>query len=49
MIHHFSYSELPCPAIGEVQLAISFGEVLERLRFKLDVPIYLTGACQSPG
>jgi len=32
----------------ELRLATGFGEALERLRIKLDEPIYINGACQSP-
>ena len=48
MLDHFSYSELACPTTDQVRLAAGFGEALEKLRIKLDAPIYLTSACRSP-
>ena len=48
MLDHFSRSELACPTTDQVRLATSFGEALEKLRIKLDAPIYLTNACRSP-
>ena len=48
MLDHFSHSELACPTTDQVRLASGFGEALEKLRIKLDVPIYLTSACRSP-
>ena len=47
MLDNFSRSELACPTTDQVRLAISFGEALEKLRIKLDAPIYLTSACRS--
>ena len=48
MLDYFSRSELACPTTGEVRLAPGFGEALEQLRIKFDVPIYLTSTCRSP-
>ena len=48
MLDHFSHSELACPTTDQVRLASGFGEALERLRVKLDEPIYLNSACRSP-
>ena len=48
MLDHFSHSELACPTTDQVRLAAGFGEALEKLRIKLDAPIYLTSACRSP-
>ncbi|MCS5607258.1 MAG: D-Ala-D-Ala carboxypeptidase family metallohydrolase [Alphaproteobacteria bacterium] len=48
MLDHFSHSELACPTTDQVRLATGFGEALEKLRIKLDAPIYLTNACRSP-
>ena len=48
MLDHFSHSELTCPTTDQVRLAAGFGEALEKLRIKLDEPIYLTSACRSP-
>jgi hypothetical protein len=48
MLDHFSRSELACPTAGELRLATSFGEALERLRVELGEPIYLPSACRSP-
>ena len=48
MLDHFSRSELACLTTGEVRLAPGFGEALEQLRIKFDVPIYLTSTCRSP-
>ena len=48
MLDHFSRSELACPTTDQVRLATGFGEALEKLRIKLDAPIYLTSACRSP-
>ena len=48
MLDHFSRSELACPTTDHVRLAAGFGEALEKLRIKLDGPIYLTSACRSP-
>jgi hypothetical protein len=48
MFDYFSHSELACPTTGQVRLASSFGEALERLRVELGDPIYLTSACRSP-
>ena len=48
MLDHFSHSELACPTRDQARLASGFGEALERLRVKLDEPIYLTSACRSP-
>jgi len=47
MLDHFSHSELACPTTDQVRLATSFGEAVEKLRIKLDAPIYLTSACRS--
>ena len=48
MLDHFSHSELACPTTDQVRLTAGFGEALEKLRIKLDAPIYLTSACRSP-
>jgi len=48
MLDHFPCSELACPTPGEVGLATGFGEALERLRVRLDEPIYLNSDCRSP-
>jgi len=48
MLDHFWRSELACPTTDQVRLAAGFGEALEKLRIKLDEPIYLTSACRSP-
>ena len=48
MLEHFSHSELACPTTDQVRLVAGFGEALEKLRIKLDAPIYLTSACRSP-
>ena len=48
MLDHFSHSELACPTTDQVRLAAGFGEALEKLRIKLDAPIYLNSACRSP-
>ena len=48
MLDHFPSSELACPTPSEVGLATGFGEALERLRVKLDEPIYPNSACRSP-
>jgi len=48
MLNHFSHSELACPTTDQVRLAAGFGEALERLRVKLDEPIYLNSACRTP-
>jgi len=48
MLDNFSRSELACPTTDQVRLDAGFGEALEKLRIKLDGPIYLTSACRSP-
>jgi len=48
MLNHFSRLELACPTTDQVRLAAGFGEALEKLRIKLDEPIYLNSACWSP-
>ena len=48
MLDHFSHSELACPATDQVRLASGFGEAIEKLRIKLDDPIYINSACRSP-
>ena len=48
MLDHISHTELACPTTDQVRLATGFGEVLEKLRIKLDEPIYLNSACRSP-
>ena len=48
MLDHFSHSELVCPTIGQLRLAVDFGEALERLRVELDEPVYLNSACRWP-
>ena len=48
MLDHFSHSELACPATDQVRLASGFGEAIEKLRIKLDEPIYINSACRSP-
>ena len=45
MLDHFPCSELSCPTPGEVGPATGFGEALERLRVRLDEPIYLNSDC----
>ena len=48
MLDNFSRSELACPTTDQVRLDAGFGEALEKLRIKLNAPIYLTSACRSP-
>ena len=48
MLDHFSHSELASPTTDQVRLAAGFGEALEKLRIKLDAPIYIDSACRSP-
>ena len=48
MLDHFSHSKLACPTMDQVRLASGFGEALEKLRIKLDAPIYLNSVCRSP-
>jgi len=48
MLNHFSRLELACPTTDQVRLAAGFGETLEKLRIKLDEPIYLNSACRLP-
>ena len=48
MLDHFSLSELACPTTDQVRLAAGFGEALEKLRIKLDAPIYLNSVYRSP-
>ena len=47
MLDYYSHSEPACPTTDQVRLATGFGEALEKLRIKLDAPIYLTSACRS--
>ena len=47
MLDHFSRPELACPTTDQVRLATGFDEAPEKLRIKLDAPIYLTSACPS--
>ena len=48
MLDHFSHSELACPMTDQARLAAGFGEAIEKLRIKLDEPIYINSACRSP-
>ena len=48
MLDHFSHSELAWPTTDQVRLTAGFGEASEKLRIKLDAPIYINSACRSP-
>ena len=48
MLKLFSRSEPAYPTTLEVRLLTDYCEAMERLRVKLDAPLYLTSACRSP-